>query len=80
MNKIMVLGTFHMQAQNDMKNFQQSDRIVDHEKEITQIVEALATFNPTRIAVEREKNCQFLQKEYRRRALVFCKSIKRGYF
>lgn len=52
MNKIMILGTFHMQAQNDVKNFQQSDRIAEHESEICKIVEALAKFNPTKIAVE----------------------------
>lgn len=55
MNKIMILGTFHIQAQNDVNNFQQSDRIAEHESEIVQLVDALAKFNPTKIAVECEK-------------------------
>lgn len=58
MNKVMVLGTFHMQAQNDINNFQQTDRILEHENELVKIAEALAQFNPTKIAVECEKNCQ----------------------
>lgn len=58
MNKIMVLGTFHMQAKNDIKNFQQTDRVKDHESEIIQIVDALAKFNPTKIAVECSKSKQ----------------------
>ena len=55
MNKIMVLGTFHMLAQNDVNNFQPSDRIAEHKSEIAQLVDALAKFNPTKIAVECEK-------------------------
>lgn len=58
MNKIMVLGTFHMQAQNDVNNFQQSHKIAEHENEIIQIVDALAKFNPAKIAVEWEKSYQ----------------------
>lgn len=65
MNKIMVLGTFHMQAQNDINNFQQTDRILEHEDEIIRIVDALAQFKPTKIAVEREKTYQTaLDKAY----------------
>ena len=52
MNKIMILGTFHMQAKNDRVNFQGTDKICEYEAEITQLVDALAEFKPTRIAVE----------------------------
>ena len=52
MNKIMILGTFHMQAKNDMVNFQGTDKINEYEEEIIQLVEALAEFKPTQIAVE----------------------------
>ena len=34
----MILGTFHMKAQNDIRNFQQSDKIPEFENEIEQIV------------------------------------------
>ena len=56
MNKIMVLGTFHMEAKNDVNNFQQTDKILEHENEIIRIVEALSQFKPTKIAVECEKH------------------------
>ena len=52
MNKIMILGTFHMQAKNDRVNFQGTDKICEYEAEITQLVDGLAEFKPTRIAVE----------------------------
>ena len=58
MNKIMVLGTFHMEAKNDVNNFQQTDKILEHENEIIRIVEALSQFKPTKIAVECEKTYQ----------------------
>lgn len=52
MNKIMILGTFHMEAKNDRINFQGTDSINEHEAEIIQLVDALAAFKPTQIAVE----------------------------
>ncbi len=52
MNKIMILGTFHMQAKNDRVNFQGTDKICEYEAEITRLVDGLAEFKPTRIAVE----------------------------
>ena len=52
MNKIMILGTFHMEAKNDRVNFQGTDRINEYEAEIIQLVNALAEYKPTRIAVE----------------------------
>lgn len=58
MTKIMILGTFHMQAKNDMKNFQQTERIKEQEREIRQIVEAITKFKPSKIAVEHCKSQQ----------------------
>lgn len=58
MNKVMVLGTFHMQAKNDVNNFRQTEKIKDHESEMIRIVNALAEFNPTKIAVECRKSQQ----------------------
>ena len=58
MNQIMVLGTFHMQSKNDIKNFQQTDKVLNFENEIIQLVDAIATFNPTHIAVEQRKTSQ----------------------
>ena len=52
MNKIMILATFHMETKNDRVNFQGTDSINEHETEIMQIVDALAAFKPTQIAVE----------------------------
>ena len=65
MNKIMILGTFHMQAKNDRVNFQGTDKICEYEAEITRLVDALAEFKPTRIAVEFCKSEQAsLDSEY----------------
>jgi len=58
MNQIMVLGTFHMQSKNDIKNFQQTDKVLNLENEIIQLVDAIAAFNPTHIAVEQRKTRQ----------------------
>ena len=58
MNKIMILGTFHMQAQNDKINFKGTNKIHEHESEIIRLVDALAEFNPTQIAVEYSKSEQ----------------------
>ena len=58
MNQIMILGTFHMKAKNDRVNFQGTDNIGEYEAEIIEIVDALAKFNPTRIAVEHSKSQQ----------------------
>ena len=58
MNKIMILGTFHMEAKNDLVNFNGTDRIKEHEAELIQLVDALAAFQPTQIAVERCKSEQ----------------------
>ena len=58
MNQIMILGTFHMKAKNDRVNFQGTDKIGEYEAEIIEIVDALAKFNPTRIAVEHSKSQQ----------------------
>lgn len=52
MKKIMILGTFHMEAKNDRVNFRGTDSINEHEAEIIQLVNALAEFKPTKIAVE----------------------------
>lgn len=58
MNEIMILGTFHMEAQNDVVNVNQTDKIVQHNDEIAKLVEALTKFKPTKIAVEYEKKYQ----------------------
>lgn len=58
MNQIMVLATFHMQAQHDVHNFTQSDMIREHEGEIVQIVDSISKFKPTKIAVEYPKKRQ----------------------
>ena len=52
MNKIMILGTFHMEAKNDRINFERTDSINEHEAEIIRLVNALAGYKPTKIAVE----------------------------
>lgn len=58
MNKIMILGTFHMKAKNDRVNFQGTDNIREYEEEIIDVVNALAEFRPTKIAVEHSKSQQ----------------------
>ena len=58
MNKIMILGTFHMQAQNDKTNFKETNKIHEHEAEIIRLVDAIAEFKPTQIAVEYSKSEQ----------------------
>ena len=58
MNQIMILGTFHMKAQNDRVNFQGTDKIYEYEADIIDVVNALSKFNPTRIAVEHSKSQQ----------------------
>lgn len=58
MNKIMILGTFHMKAKNDRVNFQGTNSISEYETEIIDVVNALAEFNPTKIAVEHSKSQQ----------------------
>ena len=58
MNQIMILGTFHMEAKNDRVNFQGTDNINEYESDIIEVVNALAEFNPTRIAVEHSKSQQ----------------------
>lgn len=52
MKKIMILGTFHMEAKNDRINFEGTDSINEHEDEIIRLVNALAEYKPTKIAVE----------------------------
>ena len=58
MNQIMILGTFHMKAKNDRVNFQGTDNISEYEEEIIDVVNALAEFKPTKIAVEHSKSKQ----------------------
>ena len=58
MNQIMILGTFHMKAKNDRVNFQGTDNISEYEEEIIDVVNALAVFKPTKIAVEHSKSKQ----------------------
>lgn len=58
MNKILILGTFHMKAKNDRVNFQGTNSISEYETEIIDVVNALAEFNPTKIAVEHSKSQQ----------------------
>ena len=58
MNQIMILGTFHMEAKNDRVNFQGTDKIGEYEEEIIDVVNALAEFKPTKIAVEHSKSKQ----------------------
>ena len=58
MNQIMILGTFHMKAKNDRVNFQGTDNSSKYETEIIDVVNALAEFNPTKIAVEYSKSQQ----------------------
>lgn len=70
MNKIMILGTFHMQAQNDRVNFQGADKIKEHEAEIIRLVDALAEFKPTQIAVEYSKTRQDVLDEMYLKYLV----------
>lgn len=58
MNKIMILGSFHMNAKNDRVNFSGTDKINNYEADILKVVNALAEFDPTRIAVEHSKSSQ----------------------
>lgn len=58
MKQIMILGTFHMEAKNDRVNFQGTDNINEYESDIIEVVNTLADFNPTRIAVEYSKSQQ----------------------
>lgn len=58
MNKIMILGSFHMKAKNDRVNFCGTDNINKYEADIIEVVNALAEFNPTKIAVEYSKSQQ----------------------
>lgn len=58
MNEIMILGTFHMSAKNDRVNFNGTETITEHEEAIVQLVDNIAKFNPTYIAVEHSKSKQ----------------------
>ena len=52
--KIMILGTYHMDNPRlDAKNLDADDVLLDkRQREITELIEKLARFNPTKIAIE----------------------------
>lgn len=56
----MIIGTFHMQAKNDINNFSQDDILKNSKHELKEIVDKLNEFKPTRIAVEYRKTNQKL--------------------
>ena len=65
MNKIMIIGTFHMQAKNDINNFSQEDMLKNSKHELKELVDKLSKFKPTRIAVEyRKTNQEILNNEF----------------
>lgn len=58
MKKLMILGTFHMASQADIKNFSGTNRIPEFDGELDKIAERLASYKPTKIFVEWEKAYQ----------------------
>ena len=64
MNKIMVLATFHMESQNDVRNDENIDDF--NSDELTSIINHITAFNPTIVAVECDKKYQnWLDEEFR---------------
>ncbi|MFI8684505.1 DUF5694 domain-containing protein [Rossellomorea sp. NPDC077527] len=64
--KVMVLGTFHMRYTPDLQRVELDDVLLsDRQKEIREVVNCLKEFNPTKIALEVEKNQdESLNEEY----------------
>lgn len=66
MNKIMILGTFHMEGSQDVHGEKQEGISTERrQKEIQEWVDRIKKFNPTIIAVEVEKCAnKLLQEKY----------------
>ena len=55
--KVMVLGTFHMRYTPDLQRVELDDVLLnDRQNEIREVVDRLKEFNPTKIALEVEKD------------------------
>lgn len=65
----MILGTFHMESQNDIHNLKDTNRITSMQDELSIIVEKLSKYKPTKIFVEFEKKNQDKLDNYYRRYL-----------
>lgn len=66
MNKIMILGTFHMEGSCDVNGEKQEGIFTERrQKEIQELVDRIKKFNPTVVAVECEKRRnELLQEKY----------------
>lgn len=66
MNKIMILGTFHMEGSCDVYGEKQEGISTERrQKEIQELVDRIKKFDPTVIAVEVEKRAnELLQEKY----------------
>lgn len=65
MKTLTILGTFHMESQNDAHNLNDTERIYEFEAEFKNLISKLARFAPTKIFVEAEKTQQaLLEKQF----------------
>ncbi|WP_061809145.1 DUF5694 domain-containing protein [Rossellomorea vietnamensis] len=66
--KVMVLGTFHMRYTPDLQRVELDDVLMnDRQEEIKQVVNSLKEFQPTKIALEVEKEKdESLNEEYQK--------------
>jgi Family of unknown function (DUF5694) len=64
--EILVLGTYHMaNPGHDIHNMQADDVLSPkRQQEITQLIEVLKTFHPTKIAIEAEVGSQRVAQQY----------------
>lgn len=58
MAQLMVLGTFHMESQQDLHSLANPDRIFEMRQELDEAVAALAVYQPTKVFVEWERTDQ----------------------
>jgi hypothetical protein len=64
--EILVLGTYHMSNPGrDIYNMQADDALSPkRQQEMTQVIEVLKKFHPTKIAIEADVDSERLQQEY----------------
>jgi len=64
--EVLVLGTYHMaNPGRDINNMQADDVLAPkRQQEITQLIEVLKKFHPTKIAIEQDVGSERVKKEY----------------
>ncbi len=58
MKELMILGTFHMESNSDIRNTLGTEKLEQMHDETDLLVEKLSAFKPTKIFVEIEKQDQ----------------------